>query len=198
MSPTATSTTPVAWHPSSSRSPRSPKPSLTIHAPPETLRALYSLLALTIPGVEDWLGGRLRWSELVPEKPARAGDTEVTPFEVDHGIECVGFRVARCGSTLVYAADTRPCPNVVRYAEGADLLIHEAYGTEQDAKRAHTFGHSTAADAGRAAREAGAKRLLLTHLRASRLVDPGALAREATSIFGRPVGVAGDLDAFDF
>lgn len=175
-----------------------PETSLTIHAPPETLRALHGLLALTTPGVENWLGGRLRWSELAPEKPARAGDAEVTPFEVDHGIECVGFRVARGGSTLVYAADTRPCPSVVRYAEGADLLIHEAYGREQDAKRAHTFGHSTAPEAGRDAREAGAQRLLLTHLRASRFVDPGALAKEATSVFGRPVEVAGDLDAFDF
>jgi ribonuclease BN (tRNA processing enzyme) len=175
-----------------------PEALLTIHAPPETLRALHGLLALTIPGVENWLGGRLRWSELAPEKPARAGDAEVTPFEVDHGIECVGFRVALGSSILVYAADTRPCPSVVRYAGGADLLVHEAHSAEQDAERAHTFGHSTAADAGRAAREAGAKRLLLTHLRASRFVDPGALAKEATSVFGRPVEVAGDLDAFDF
>jgi ribonuclease Z len=175
-----------------------PEASLIIHAPPETLRALHDLLALTIPGVEDWLGGRLRWSELTPEKPARAGDAEVTPFEVDHGIECVGFRISQGGSTLVYAADTRPCPNVVRYAEGADLLVHEAYGPEQDAKQAHAFGHSTAADAGRAAREAGARRLVLTHLRAGRFADPYELAVEAASAFDNPVAVAGDLGAFHF
>ena len=69
------------------------------------------------PRRRDWLGGRLLWNELDPhERPTRAGDAEVTPFEVDHGIECVGFRVAQGGSILVYAADTRPCPNVVRYA----------------------------------------------------------------------------------
>jgi ribonuclease Z len=175
-----------------------PKASLTIHAPPETLRALHDLLALTIPGVEDWLGGRLLWSELTPDKPARVGDAEVTPFEVDHGIECVGFRISQGGSTLVYAADTRPCQNIVRYAEGADLLVHEAYGPEQGARQAHAFGHSTAADAGRASREAGAKRLVLTHIRADRFADPCALAEEAASVFGLRVEVAGDLDAFDF
>jgi len=37
-----------------------PEAALTVHAPPETLRALHGLLALTIPGVEDWIGKRLR------------------------------------------------------------------------------------------------------------------------------------------
>ncbi len=175
-----------------------PEASLTIHAPPETLSALHDLLTLTIPGVEEWLGKRLRWSELTPEKPARAGDAEVTPFEVDHGIECVGFRVVQEGHALVYAADTRPSPNVVRYAEDAGLLVHEAYGTERDAEQARLFGHSTAAEAGRAAREAGVGRLVLTHLRASRFADPAELAKGAASVFGGPVEVANDLDIFDF
>jgi hypothetical protein len=34
---------------------------LTVHALPETLGALREMLALTIPGVEDWMGERLRW-----------------------------------------------------------------------------------------------------------------------------------------
>ena len=175
-----------------------PEASLTVHAPPETLSALHDLLDLTIPGVEDWLGKRLRWNALTPEKPARAGDAEVTPFEVDHGIECVGFRVSQGDSTLIYAADTRPCENVVRYAKGADLLVHEAYGLESDAEQAHAFGHSTAAEAGRTAREAGVGRLVLTHLRADRYVSPEELGAEAADAFGGPVTVARDLDAYGF
>jgi ribonuclease BN (tRNA processing enzyme) len=62
----------------------------------------------------------------------------------------------------------------------------------------HAFGHSTAAVAGTAARKAGAKCLVLTHIRANRFADPVALAKEAQAAFGRPVGVARDLDAFDF
>ena len=176
-----------------------PEASLTIHAPPATLATLRELLALTIPGVEDWLGERLRWSEIVPGEPVLAADAEVTPFEVDHGIECVGFRISQGPSTLVYAADTRPSQNVVKYARGAELLVHEAYGThEGDAKQAHVFGHSTAAEAGWAAREAGARRLILTHLRASSFADPREFAAEARAAFGGPAEAARDLKAFDF
>jgi ribonuclease Z len=149
-----------------------PEAALTVHATPDTLSALRGLLALTIPGVEDWLGKRLRWKELTIEKPTRAGDAEVTSFEVDHGIECVGFRLSQGGSTLVCAADTRPSPNAVRYARGADLLVHEAYGPEQDAEQAHAFGDSTAADAGKTALAAGAKHLILPHPRAVLLTPP--------------------------
>jgi ribonuclease BN (tRNA processing enzyme) len=175
-----------------------PEASLTIHATPQTLAALRDLLSLTIPGVEDWLGGRLCWAELIPGKPTSAGDAEVTPFLVDHGLECVGFRVAQGGSTMVHAADTRPCPNVVEYARGADLLVHEAYGLRDDPRRAHAFGHSTAAEAGRVARDAGVRRLVLTHLRSGRFADPARLAAEAQAVFDGPVEISRDLDAFEF
>jgi len=175
-----------------------PEASLTVHALPETIRAVHELLALTIPGVEDWLEGRLRWSELTSGRSTLAGDVEVTPFEVDHGIECAGFRISQGGSTLVCAADTRPCQELVHRAKGVDLLVHEAYGPEKDAEQAHTFGHSTVAEAGRVALAAGAKRLILTHIRSSRYILPAELVKEAKTTFGGPVEAARDLDALDF
>ncbi len=175
-----------------------PEASLTVHATPGTLEALRELLELTIPGVEGWLGERLRWHALASGQPTTAGDAEVTPFEVDHGLECVGFRVEQAGSAMVHAADTRPCPNVVEYARDADLLVHEAYGLEAVAERAHTFGHSTAAEAGKVARAAAVRRLVLTHLRASRFADPQKLAAEARAVFGGPVEAARDLATFGF
>jgi ribonuclease BN (tRNA processing enzyme) len=176
----------------------SPEASLTVHATPETLRALRELLNLTIPGVENWLGRRLRWHECAPGKAISVGDAEVSPFSVDHGIECVGFRIAQADSIVVIAADTRPYQNVVEYSRGAHLLVHEAYGLDEDAEQAHAFGHSTAAEAGKAARAAGVQRVILTHLRARRFVDPEELKAEATSTFGGTVEVARDLDIFDF
>jgi hypothetical protein len=41
-----------------------PEAFLTVHAMPATLGSLHDLLALTIPGVEDWLGDHLRWREI--------------------------------------------------------------------------------------------------------------------------------------
>ena len=176
-----------------------PEASLTVHATSETLQALRELLALTIPGVEGWLGGRLRWAGLRSGEPVRAGDAEVTPFSVDHGLGCVGFRVEQGGSAMVYAADTRPCANVVVHARGADLLVHEAYGLHEDtAKEAYAFGHSTAAGAGRVARDSGVRQLILTHLRSHRFVNPQDLAGEAATAFGGPVEVTHDLANFAF
>ena len=175
-----------------------PDASLTIHALPETSRALKELLALTIPGVEDWLGGRLGWREFAPEEPVPVGNAEVTPFLVDHSVECVGYRVAQGDSVLVFSADTRPCKAVVEHSRGADLLIHEAYGTRGESERAHTIGHSSAVDAGEVARAAGASRLVLTHLREGRFADPVELVAEAGAAFGGPVEAASDLDAFEF
>jgi len=163
-----------------------PEDFLTVHATSGTLEALKELLNLTIPGVEGWLGERLRWAELMLGKPTTVGDAEVVPYEVDHGLECVGFRVEQGGSAMVYTADTRPCPNVVEYAGGSDLLVHEAYGPEVTEKEAYAIGHPTAAEAGRVARDSGVRRLVLTHLHSNRFADPEDLAAETEAAFGGP------------
>jgi ribonuclease BN (tRNA processing enzyme) len=174
-----------------------PTAAVTIYAPPTTGVALRRLLALTLPGVEDWLGERLTWCDLQPDRPVRASDLLVTPVPVDHGVECVGFRLTQGGTVAAFSADTRPTPALVDMAEGADLLIHEAYGGEQDAAAAHAFGHATAADAGRVAHAAGVRHLLLTHVRARRFVDPAVLEAQAVAAGELPVRVAADLDVIE-
>lgn len=175
-----------------------PEASLLVHAAPDTLRALRDLLGLTLPGAESWLGKRLGWRELVPGKPTEVGGAEVTPFSLDHGLECVGFRVAQAGAVAVFTSDTRPTREVVENARGADLLVHDAYGPHNAAEQAHAMGHSTATEAGEAARAAGVRRLVLNHLRSSRFVDPEELAAEAEAAFGGPVRAAEDLDTVEF
>jgi ribonuclease Z len=175
-----------------------PESSLTVHAASETLRALRCFLDLTIPGAEGWMGKRLGWNELFPGKPTEVGGTEITPFSMNHGLECVGFRVARADSVAVFAVDTRPSQEVVENARGADLLVHDTYGSRSATERAHAMGHSTAIEAGEAASAAGVQHLILTHLRESRFVDPDALVAEAEAAFGGTVDAANDLDTFDF
>lgn len=171
---------------------------ITVHATAETTRALHSLLALTIPGVEDWLGTRLRWHELRPERPTSLGDARLIPFVVEHGIECIGMRIEQGEKRLVFSADTGPSAGLVEHARDVDLLVHEAYSLDQEAESAHRFGHSTAGDAGRAARAARARRLILTHLRASHCTDPALLAAEAGEHYGRAVEIAGDGQTIDY
>ena len=83
----------------------------------------------------------------------------------------------RRGRRVAVTGDTRPCPETVAAARGADLLVHECTFGDAEADRAVETTHSTAREAGRMAREAGVARLVLTHLSTRYDTEPGAAAR---------------------
>ena len=89
----------------------------------------------------------------------------------------------RPGLTVAFSGDTKPCRAFEKAAKGADLLIHEAtYADENDRAEANRWGHSTFADAARAAVRTGAKRLWLTHL-SQAIGDEAAALETARAIF---------------
>ena len=100
----------------------------------------------------------------------------------------------RPGVTFAYCLDTQPCEGGRRLAEGVDLLVHEATFTEGMRERAVETGHSTARQAAEVARDAGAKRLLLTHFSA-RYDTPDALVAEAQAVFEN-TEAARELEAY--
>lgn len=132
--------------------------------------------ARTLGIPEGPLFGRLHRGETV-EVDGRA----FTPDDV------VG--VPRPGRVLVYTGDTRPCRTVVDAARGADLLVHEATFTREEGARARETFHSTAAEAAGVARDAGVRRLVMTHLSARYSDAAHILEREARAIF--PGAIAG-------
>ena len=101
------------------------------------------------------------------------GDVKVTAFRVDHRpVEnAFGYRFDRAGESIVVSGDTRPTPNLLRFAKGADVLVQEAYLPEwfdkvdvpAVAERLKHY-HTSAEEAGQIARDAGVKTLILTHL----------------------------------
>ncbi|MCD6352635.1 MAG: ribonuclease Z [Proteobacteria bacterium] len=102
---------------------------------------------------------------------------------------------SRKGRKFVYVSDTRPCAQVVKFAREADFLIHEGMFSSEMEEDARKKGHSTAAQAARIAREAGAKRLVITHI-SSRYRRINELLSEARSVF--PGAIIGrDLMEFE-
>lgn len=86
------------------------------------------------------------------------------------------------GLVAAVLGDTRPTAAAVELARGADVLVHEATFASAEAHLAAPYGHSTAADAARTARAAGARRLVLNHISA-RYASTAKLLAEAQAIF---------------
>jgi len=101
----------------------------------------------------------------------------------------------RPGRKIVYTGDTRPSKDIIKLAEGADLLIHEATFDDEMLERAQEDGHSTPSQAAEAAKEAGVKCLILTHISA-RYGTPKLLLEQARKIF-HPVEAAEDFMKID-
>ncbi|QLG60809.1 ribonuclease Z [Halorarum salinum] len=97
----------------------------------------------------------------------------------------------RPGRTVAYTGDTRPSEATVEAARDADLLIHDATFASEDADRARSTAHSTAAEAADVARRAGANRLALTHISSRYAARAGLLESEAREAFERE-GYDGD------
>jgi len=86
------------------------------------------------------------------------------------------------GRKLVYTGDTRPSKNIVKLAHGADVLIHDCMFSLEDEENTKEAAHSTTKEAAAIAKEAGAKKLYLTHI-SQRYTEPAKLEAEAREIF---------------
>jgi ribonuclease Z len=89
---------------------------------------------------------------------------------------------ARAGRSIGYSGDTRPTKRLARFFSGVELLIFDSTFAARDADRAVERKHSTSSEAALLAREAGVKRLALTHFSA-RYKRTDGLLREAQKIF---------------
>ena len=117
-------------------------------------------------------------SEYDPRGELRVGELRIAFRQTLHPIETYALKLMYEEKTIVYSADTGWTESMGDFARGADLFICEAtWGTEKG--RADI--HLSAAEAGRLAALAGAKKLLLTHLAEPKAEDAVRAAREEYS-----------------
>ncbi len=87
----------------------------------------------------------------------------------------------REGRKIVLSGDTSPCQTLAVAAHRADVLVHEATFSQEEAERARETSHSTARQAAERAREADVGMLALTHV--SSRYPGGELREEARAVF---------------
>jgi ribonuclease Z len=171
--------------------------SLGIFCPEPALKTINTLL--------DCYFGKEPWFPCINVSPVKlersilvtaTDDYEVLSTPVDHGIPTVAYKIVdRGGKALVYAPDTRPCPELVEFAAGVDLLFHDCSYADGHEEAAEASGHSTPSQAAKVASLAKAKKLVLIHLGID--TEGKISSNSARQEFGGEVIVGCDLLTFE-
>lgn len=157
-------------------------------------RGVVRLMRALSEGYGEWLldpGFPILIMDVQPGEPFPL-DAELTldSFPVPHTAESVALGLTAPEGRLVYTGDTGPSPELARWAKGCDLLLAECSLPESMAMDIHL----TPERAGDLARDAEARRLVLTHFYPP--VENSDPAQAAASRFGGPVTAAADGDRF--
>ena len=134
---------------------------------------------------------RAAWTRLQRGEDAAWEGGSATPEEV--------LGPPRRGLAMGYLTDTVSLPTFAGHFRGVDLLVSEGtYGDPADAGKAKGHNHMTFGEAATIARDAGARRLWLTHFSA-RMTDPALYLPHATAVFpATEVGHSGLTTRLDF
>jgi ribonuclease BN (tRNA processing enzyme) len=134
-----------------------PPPPLPVYSLPG---AIDRVLALDEPEMMDSV---LAVREFSVGDSFATGPCRIETWQLPHFVANAGLRLTADGQTLAYTGDAGPSRDVIALARDADLFLAEAtYVDEVPAKHAGQL--SCAGQVGRDAAEAGARRLVLTHL----------------------------------
>ncbi len=124
------------------------------------------------PSFSKWLEFHMAWSGKTTELlgyeieftampgKARVGEVTLEGVRVPHMDDSVGYRLSAGGKALAYSGDSGPGGELVELARGADLFLCEA--TLPAGARMDT--HLAPEQAAEIAAEAGAKRVVVTHV----------------------------------
>jgi ribonuclease Z len=134
------------------------------------------------------------------------GDLKVTAFTVDHGPirPAFGYRVDYAGHSVVLSGDTRYSENLIHFAQGADVLIHEVIDPEayrasdllpNDLQKQKVIDHHTTPEqAGTVFSHAKPKLAVYSHIVP---FDASELVAHTRKTYSGPLEVGEDLMSID-
>ncbi|MFN2607586.1 MAG: MBL fold metallo-hydrolase [Acidimicrobiales bacterium] len=150
-------------------------------------RDLSTMVVPTEIALPDAIGARPPEVVAPPMEPLAVAEDDavrVTATLVSHApvFPAFAYRFDTDAGAVVVSGDTAPCPNLVRLAQGADVLVHEVFDDAgsaagapepdpddeeawEEARRWHHLvtSHTPLSRVGSVAAEAGVRRLVLTH-----------------------------------
>jgi len=126
--------------------------------------------------------GTFEWRVVEGGNRIDIGDLCCSFRRTDHPVETLAVRLEGSGRALGYSADSGPRWELADLGTGLDLALCEAtYTVEHEG----TMGHLSGRQAGNQARDAGARRLVITHRWPT--VDEAVVGAEARAAFGAPI-----------
>lgn len=140
---------------------------LTVAGPPGTGARLRQLMEAMFPGSADvHRRFRLDVVELATSGSTTVAGVEVTSWEANHpsGAPALALRVAIGGKIIAYTGDTSWTDRLIAAADGADLLIAEAYYFDKPVPH-----HLRYTDLASRKGDLTSRRTVLTHLSADML-----------------------------
>ena len=131
-------------------------------------------------------------------------DLKIKYFEVDHKPVkfAYGFCFSNKNKKLTISGDTRPCENLMKYAQKSDLLLHEVFiegeilqtnkmRTKKTLHNVQSY-HTTSTQVGKVAFISRAKKLVLTHFVPTRF-NKNNLKKIVKKDFGKDPIIGEDL-----
>jgi phosphoribosyl 1,2-cyclic phosphodiesterase len=120
---------------------------------PLSLDQMGATFAFLEPGEREWEHSR--------------SQSRVISYKHNHPGGAFTYRIEHRGKVFVFCTDIehgdRLDPNIVKLSTEADLLVHEAQYTPEELRHRKGWGHSSWEQAIEVAKQAGVKKLALTH-----------------------------------
>lgn len=123
--------------------------------------------------------------DVAPGDSFEVAGLSVSACAARHNVPGLHYRLTSGGGrSVVFSGDTAFNPDLVDFARGADVLIHEASHGASSLRESPDAAHSGAPDAAQIARQAGVGRLCLVHVPAAARGDAlQAAARVFPEVF---------------